>query len=42
MFGADVAVRKALGFFHLLTGFWLMYLVFAVTLDITLRYTLPT
>jgi hypothetical protein len=34
--------RRALGFFHLLTGFWLMYMMFAVALDITLRYTLPT
>ena len=35
-----VAVR-ALGFFRLGTGFWLMYLVFAVTLNFVLRYTLP-
>lgn len=33
--------RRALGFFHLLTGFWLMYLMFAVVLDIVLGYTLP-
>jgi hypothetical protein len=31
--GGDVGER-ALGFFHLGTGFWLMYLTFAVTLNI--------
>jgi hypothetical protein len=31
----------SLGFFHLLTACWLMYMMFAVTLDITLGYTLP-
>jgi hypothetical protein len=34
--------ERALGFFHLGTGLWLMYLVFAVVLDFTVRYTLPT
>jgi hypothetical protein len=33
--------ERALGFFRLGTGFWLMYLVFAVTLNFVLRYTLP-
>jgi hypothetical protein len=34
--------ERALGFFHLGTGLWLMYLVFAVALDFTVSYTLPT
>lgn len=34
--------ERALGFFHLGTGFWLIYLMFAVTLDFVLHYTLPT
>lgn len=33
--------ERALGFFHLGTGFWLMYLVFAVALNFVLGYTLP-
>jgi hypothetical protein len=33
--------ERALGFFRRGTGFWLMYLVFAVTLNFVLRYTLP-
>jgi hypothetical protein len=33
--------EKALGFFHLGTGLWLMYLVFAVALNFILKYTLP-
>jgi hypothetical protein len=33
--------ERALGFFHLLTGLWLMYLTFATTLDISLHFTLP-
>jgi hypothetical protein len=33
--------EKALGFFHLGTGFWLMYLMFAAVLNFTLKYTLP-
>ena len=32
---------KALGFFHLGTGLWLMYLVWAVALNFILKYTLP-
>jgi hypothetical protein len=32
--------EKALGFFHLGTGFWLFYLMFSVVLDTTLKYTL--
>jgi hypothetical protein len=34
--------ERALGFFHLGTGLWLMYLVWAVVLDFVLKYTLPT
>jgi hypothetical protein len=37
----EVALR-AYGFFHLGTGFWLIYMTFSVTLDFTLKYTLPT
>ena len=33
--------ERALGFFHLATGLWLMYLTFATTLNISLHYTLP-
>jgi hypothetical protein len=33
--------ERALGFFRLGTGFWLMYLVFAVALNFVLKYTLP-
>jgi hypothetical protein len=33
--------ERALGFFHLGTGFWLMYLVFAVVLNFVLKYSLP-
>jgi hypothetical protein len=33
--------EKATGFFHLGTGFWLMYLTFAVALNYVLKYTLP-
>jgi hypothetical protein len=33
--------EKALGFFRLGTGFWLMYLTFAVALNFVLGYTLP-
>jgi hypothetical protein len=32
---------KALGFFHLGTGLWLMYLMWAVALNFVLKYTLP-
>jgi hypothetical protein len=32
---------RVLGFFHLGTGLWLIYLVFAVALDFILKYTLP-
>jgi len=30
-----------LGFFHLGTGAWLMYLMFATVLNLVLGYTLP-
>jgi hypothetical protein len=33
--------ERALGFFHLGTGFWLMYLTFAVVLNFTCGYDLP-
>jgi hypothetical protein len=33
--------ERVLGFFRLGTGFWLMYLVFAVALNFILKYTLP-
>ena len=33
--------ERALGFFHLVTGVWLMYLTFATTLNISLGYHLP-
>ena len=32
---------RAVGFFQLGTGFWLMYLVFAAALSLVLKYTLP-
>lgn len=34
--------ERFLGFFHLGTGLWLMYLMWAVVLDFVLKYTLPT
>ena len=33
--------ERALGFIHLGTGFWLVYLVFAVVLNFVLNYALP-
>jgi len=33
--------ERALGFFRLGTGFWLIYIVFGVTLDFVLGYKLP-
>jgi hypothetical protein len=33
--------ERALGFFHVTVGFWLMYLTFAVVLNTVLNYTLP-
>ena len=33
--------EKGLGFFHIGTGLWLMYLTFAVVLNFALKYTLP-
>jgi hypothetical protein len=33
--------ERALGFFHIATGLWLMYLTFATTLNISLNYALP-
>ncbi len=31
---------RLMGFFHLGVGIWLMYLMFAVVLDLSLKYTL--
>ena len=36
--GAGAAGEKLLGLFHLLTAIWLMYMMFAVVLDFTLKY----
>ena len=33
--------ERALGFFHLGTGLWLMYLMFATVLNFVLKFTLP-
>jgi hypothetical protein len=33
--------ERALGFFHVVTGLWLMYLTFATTLNIALGFSLP-
>ena len=33
--------QRALGFFHIAVGLWLMYLTFAVVLNFVLKYTLP-
>lgn len=33
--------EKGLGFFHILTGLWLMYLTFATTLNVASGYKLP-
>ncbi|GHF40102.1 hypothetical protein FHX82_004786 [Amycolatopsis bartoniae] len=33
--------ERALGFFHVVTGLWLMYLTFSTVLDTALHYTLP-
>ena len=35
------AGERALGFFHVATGFWLMYLTFSTVLNIALGYSLP-
>jgi hypothetical protein len=39
--GVGEVGEKALGFFHLGTGFWVLYLMFATVLNFTLKYTLP-
>lgn len=39
--GIGALGMKALGASHLLTGFWLMYLMFATVLNFVLKYTLP-
>jgi hypothetical protein len=38
---AGVLSLRGLGFFHLLVGLWLMYLMWAVALDLALGYTVP-
>lgn len=40
--GPGALAEKALGFFRIGTGLWLMYLTFAVVLDTILGYTLTT
>jgi len=32
--------EKSLGFFHIITGFWLFYLMFAVILNTIFKFTL--
>jgi hypothetical protein len=39
-FGVHLA-KRSLGLAHILTGIWLMYLMFGTVLDISLGYTLP-
>ena len=39
--GPGALGERALGFFHITVGFWLMYLMFAVVLNTVLKYTLP-
>jgi len=39
--GPGTLGERALGFFHITVGFWLMYLMFAVVLDTALNYDLP-
>jgi hypothetical protein len=39
--GISGMAERVLGFFRIGTGFWLMYLVFAVVLNFVLGYTLP-
>jgi hypothetical protein len=39
--GISGLAERALGFFRIGTGFWLMYLVFAVALNYVLGYSLP-
>lgn len=39
--GPGALAERALGFFHITVGFWLMYLMFAVVLNFVLGYTLP-
>lgn len=38
--GIGAAAERSLGLFHLLTGLWLLYLMFGVTLDFVLGYHL--
>jgi len=37
----DFGTARALGFFHLGTGIWLMYLMFDTVLNFVFKYTLP-
>jgi len=39
--GIGALGERALGFFHITVGFWLMYLTFAAALNFALGYTLP-
>jgi hypothetical protein len=33
--------ERALGFFHIITGLWLIYLTVVTTIDISLHFALP-
>jgi hypothetical protein len=39
--GLGGMAERALGFFHITVGFWLMYLMFASVLNTVLKYNLP-
>ena len=39
--GISALAERALGFFHIGTGLWLLYLMFAVTLNFTVKFSLP-
>jgi hypothetical protein len=39
--GISAIAERVLGFFHIGTGLWLMYLTFAVVLNFVLNYNLP-
>ena len=39
--GVSALGTRLLGFFHIGTGVWLMYLMFAVVLNFVFKYTLP-
>ena len=39
--GLGGMAERAVGFFHIMVGFWLMYLMFAAVLNFVLKYNLP-